>query len=275
MSANSGILAIDVGSSRVKLGWFPPQGECTTEPSKTTLPIATTPLPQPEETLAVSHANPTSLWASIGTWLTAHCPDSPSGYIASVHPEAMKLIEEMFVGRLRALNLTDLPIEVRVAQPELVGMDRLLNAVAANRIREPSRSAIVVDLGTACTVDWIADDGAFGGGAILPGTTLAAAALHSGTATLPQLELDFSNAPPVVGKSTAEAIASGLHWGTNGAVRELVQLMSRQAAPSPQLFVTGGGAEQIVTHLSDDFPALRHIPHLVLSGIAHVAQELS
>lgn len=53
--SDSGVLAIDVGSSRVKLGWFSPTGECTTDKKTASLPIAAPQLPQPDETLSVSH----------------------------------------------------------------------------------------------------------------------------------------------------------------------------------------------------------------------------
>ena len=116
-----------------------------------------------------------------------------------------------------------------------------------NRLRTPGHPAIVVDLGTACTVDFVSADGAFEGGAILPGTTLSAAALHTGTATLPQLTTENIDASPtVVGKSTQAAIASGIYWGLVGAVRELIARISDESTETPQLFITGGEAERLV-----------------------------
>jgi len=231
-------------------------------------------LPEPTSTLAVSHADPAELWTRIGSWLKEHCPDGPPGYVASVHPETLEFVQNMFAGRLRVLADTDLPLVNRTDQPERVGIDRLLNAVAANRVRAADRPAIVVDLGTACTVDWIAADGAFEGGAILPGPTLAASALHTGTASLPQLPLDFSEAPPVVGKSTSAAIASGIYWGMVGAVRELTERIRNETDTTPHLFLTGGEAPRLVAHLADDRTSARHIPNLVLSGIAVAVGEL-
>lgn len=276
MSGTDGFLAIDVGSSRVKLGWFSPAGSCSSEPAATALPIAISPVPQPAETLAVSHANPAKLWSGIGGWLQEYCPNSPPGFIASVHPEASALVQEMFANRLHVLSNEELPIAVRVEQPERVGIDRLLNAVTANRIRQAESPAIVVDVGTACTVDLVAPDGAFEGGAILPGASLAAGALHSGTATLPQLELENLGATPdAVGKSTQAAISSGVYWGMIGAVRELIERMSRGCERTPQLMLTGGGAKHLVEHLAGPTQAPRHIPNLVLSGIALVAEAVS
>jgi len=214
----TGFLAIDVGSSRVKIGWFPPPSECTSESKSVAMqtnlfPIAAPQLPQPAETLAVSHENTPDLFCKIGSWLESHCPAAPPGYVVSVHPDALAILQEIFVHRWKEIFAKQLPIEVQVEEPEKVGIDRLLNALAINQIREPDRPAIVVDLGTACTVDRISADGAFEGGAILPGVRLAAEALHTGTALLPRLELDFFDLPAeVVGKSTQTAMHSGLFW---------------------------------------------------------------
>ncbi len=274
MDGSDGLLAVDVGSSRVKLGWFPPAGTCESAPVSTSLPIASSPLPQPAETLAVSHANRAAMWAQIGAWLQEFCPHSPPGFLASVHPATSAVIQEIFANRLRVLAADDLPIEIRVDRPDRVGIDRLLNAIAVNRIRAVDQPAVIVDLGTACTVDLVASDGAFEGGAILPGVTLAATALHAGTASLPELELgDFDAQPSPVGKSTQEAITSGLYWGMIGAVRELVDRISRGCPQPPQLFLTGGGGASLAEHLTNEDRPPRHIPNLVLSGIAVVAEE--
>src|SRR5207249_4465914 len=77
-----------------------------------------------------------------------------------------------------------LPIEVAVAQPERVGLDRLFNAVAVNARRAPEAAAVVVDAGSAVTVDWVDARGVFRGGAIFPGFRLMAEALHRYTALL-------------------------------------------------------------------------------------------
>jgi len=276
MSASMGYLAIDVGSSRVKLGLFPSAGECSVGKPASSLPIAAPRLPQPSETLTVPHDDHAMLWTKLGAWLETVCPPGAPGYIASVHPESLTLIQEMFAHRLQVLTTADLPITVRVDQPDRVGIDRLLNAVAVNRLRKADCPALVVDLGTACTVDLIAPDGAFAGGAILPGLALSAGALHTGTASLPQLTAeDFQAVPPAIGKSTQAAISAGIYWGMIGAARELLIRMAEDCSIEPQLFVTGGGAPLLALHLATDYPSLRHLPGLVLSGIALVAEGRS
>lgn len=273
--STSGLVAIDVGSSRVKLGWFPPAGECTSEKQLSFLPIAASPLAQPADTLAVAHDDSARLQQEIHDWLAEIDAAEARFLAASVHPEALASVQACFDRSLETLTFEQLPLEIRVEQPERVGIDRLLSAVAVNRLRQPRQAAIVVDSGTACTVDLVAADGAFEGGAILPGIGLSAAALHRGTAALPQLSIDtIGDATPVVGKSTQAAITSGLHWGFVGAVQGIVDRIAAECSARPPLFLTGGGAPRLMALLSSE-QQVRHLPSLILSGIALVAEELS
>jgi type III pantothenate kinase len=169
-----------------------------------------------------------------------------------------------------------LPLVVDVEFPERVGIDRLLTAIAANRLRQPKQSAIVIDTGTAVTVDAIGSTGIFHGGAILPGVRMGAQALHRYTSTLPEIDASamFSHTPPAIGRHTQEAIESGLYWGHVGAVRELIlrqrdRLASfdkAKDAPSLLLF-TGGAAPLLAPHFGQG----RFEPHLALQGLAVVA----
>src|SRR5207247_7904642 len=103
--------------------------------------------------------------------------------------------------KIRMLTHRDLPIQARVDFPDRVGLDRLAAAVAANVIRRQSRPAIVIDAGSAITVDFVAADGAFEGGVILPGFRMSAEALY-GADLLPLAVLSPDDEPPaVVGKN--------------------------------------------------------------------------
>ncbi len=158
-----------------------------------------------------------------------------------------------------------LPIEVRVEQPERVGTDRLVAALAADARRTAGQAAIVIDAGSAITVDLVSADGAFEGGAIVPGFAMMATALAQQTDQLPLIEpIDWLQAPPVVGKSTEQAIRSGLFWSHVGAVRELVGRISNELDHTPELFVAGGDAETIAEFLE---PAAQVVPHLVFQGM--------
>jgi type III pantothenate kinase len=175
---------------------------------------------------------------------------------------------------VKVLANTDLPLEIRTAEPARVGIDRVLSAVAVNRVRQPGVAAIIVDMGTAVTVDLVSSDGAFEGGAIFAGPALALRALHSGTASLPALDLSgVADPPPSVGKSTEQALVAGAYWGAAGAVCELVARTARHAGGDPELYLTGGGAPGYATSFEWGGRAARYLPHLVLSGVRLVAQE--
>jgi type III pantothenate kinase len=165
------------------------------------------------------------------------------------------------------LSHADLPIGVAVEFPDRVGIDRLSGGVAANRLRNPARAAIVIGVGSAITVDLISADGVFRGGAILPGIGMSARALHEFTDLLPRSPLEeLSSPPPALGTSTMAAIHAGLYWGAIGALRELIARLAEQvdeAAPG-DVFLTGGAAPAVAAHLD---PAARYIEYLVLSGI--------
>jgi type III pantothenate kinase len=251
------LMAVDVGNSRVKFGEFEH-------------PLAD-PLPHPQRALAVELD-----WTPAD--LEGFLPRDPASYswrIASVNrPAATRLIEwlrERHVPRVQRLKHTDMPLEIHVPRPDQVGLDRLANAVAANRLRVAEQPAIVIDLGSAITVDLVSPSGAFNGGAILPGITISSQALHEFTDLLPLVEV--TERPDALGTSTLAAIRSGLYWGMVGAVRELVARLSA-GSPAAQVFLTGGAAPRFATALTlqSEVPP-QFVPHLTLSGIALTALE--
>lgn len=250
------LIAVDIGNSSTKLGWaFTSPVALGLPVPKTTYSFATGQLP--------------------GVDLAAALPPSPSRWaIASVHREGSRLLSE-WLARHRAadevqhLTQCDLPIAARLAAPDKVGLDRLAAAVATNLLRRPDAPAIVIDAGSAITVDVVAADGAFEGGAILPGFGMSAKALFSADLLPLALFEPNDDPPPVLGKDTQSALRSGLFWGTVGAVRELVQRLSADLPRQPDVFVTGGDLQQLAGHL----PGSRFVPNLVLSGIAIAALE--
>jgi len=278
--SETGLLAIDVGNSQVKFGWFAPQAGCTSESKPSELPIALPLLPQPDVELAVSHVDLSrdQFAAEVGAWLERLPAAEPQRFLASVHKGMAQVVRDLILRssscKLHELTAAALPLEVRVDEPELVGIDRLLCAVAANRLRERERPAVVVSMGTACTVNLIGADGAFEGGAILPGIGMSANALHKGTSALPLLSTAMIDTPGnAVGKSTRAAISSGLVWGTVGAVRELIDRMTQPFDKSPQVFVIGGDATRLAGKLTGPDGPVRHVPNMVLAGIRIAAGE--
>jgi len=152
------------------------------------------------------------------------------------------------------------PIDVCVPEPAKVGMDRLCNAAAAYERLE--HSCVVVDFGTAVTVDLVDDDGVFQGGAILPGLRLQFAALHQHTAQLPEVPVEIPEDP--VGRSTREAMQSGVCRGLCGAVRGLVEAYASKINHWPQTVATGGDAVLLAPYC--DFLD-NVVPDLCLRGV--------
>jgi type III pantothenate kinase len=285
------LLAIDVGSSRVKLGWFASAGDCVAANSPSAanpLAITTSRLRPPDEAVAVAHRGRPAeqWWDEVHDWLQSLVESPPPGdafevRIASVHPQVAQTICGS-LGRIgwplpTVLTHEQVPVVADVDRPERVGIDRLLDAHAVNQLRAAGAPAIVVDLGTAVTVDRIDGGGHLAGGAILPGLALAALALHTGTASLPALDIDTA-VPTGLGKSTDEAIAAGVLWGTVGGVAELVRRLADDAAQQGlgecELFVTGGDAPRLIDALANAQPMpIRHVPHLVLCGIHEIARQ--
>lgn len=153
-------------------------------------------------------------------------------------------------------------VKIDYPTPSEIGADRLLNCVAVvHRFHVP---AIVVDFGTATTFDVISADGAFVGGAIAPGVATTLEALALKTARLPKVELA---APPgVIGKSTSEAIQSGLVLGAAAQVEGMVARITRALGLTtrPLVIATGGLATLIAPHT----PAIDRVePSLTLDGL--------
>jgi type III pantothenate kinase len=277
------LLAIEVGSSCIKVGWFPAQGGCTSDKSASHLPIAAPPLPEPEELRRIEHrGRDAAQWTAevLDVFeelsLSADC----RSVMASVHPAIAETLWQTLTERcdlkVRSLSFQDIPLVVRLDEPHRVGVDRLLGAVAANRLRLPERSAIVVDMGTATTVNLIAADGAFEGGAILPGPLTSLRALHAATASLPLLGSEAVNEPPpAIGKSTQQAMASGAFWGAVGATQELIHHMARDGVSHPDIFLTGGASGAFADVIRFEGRPVRRVPYLVQAGIKLVADQLA
>jgi len=265
------LLAIDAGNSRIKFGLFE---AAPAVPGQALWPECveflafphTDPLPRREllrwfdrgvAGVVISGSNPPVVDRLICNWdLGGHIP-------------------------LAVRDYTSIPVRIDVDFPGKVGLDRLLNAVAVNALRPAGRSAIIIDSGTATTVDYVSDAGDFCGGAILPGMELSAKALHHYTALLPLLPVqDLSEMPVAPGRNTRDAIRNGLFWGQVGAIRELIRQIAlhrghdlpdfagtHESPTVPWLMLTGGGGPV----LQSQFPTARRLASLGMHGLVLTA----
>jgi type III pantothenate kinase len=243
-------IVIDIGNSRIKWGWC--QGGRIAE--RASLP--------PDD--------PTAWQGQLDAWKLIR---PGSWVISSVQPKRRDRLVEWICGRgdhvLLLEQARQLPLQVLLEYPDRVGIDRLLNAVAAQAERQ-NAPAIIADAGSAVTVDWLDEAGAFRGGTILPGLRLMAQALHDHTALLPLVELR-NPAPPVLGTSTPAAIEAGIFYGVAGAINTLIKLFDAHSPVRPRIFLTGGDAALLKECIDQ---RARLWPDMTLEGIRLAAEAL-
>ncbi|MFT6331760.1 MAG: type III pantothenate kinase [Lentimonas sp.] len=141
-----------------------------------------------------------------------------------------------------------------------VGFDRLLNSIAG--YKKFGGNLIIVDFGTATTFDIVGKDGEYLGGIIAPGVDLSIKALHEATAQLPKIQLKSQN--NVIGKSTSEAMNSGIYFGYISLIEGLVEKIKVELGCDVKLILTGG-----LSNLFKDLAKNKdHIqPDLTLEGL--------
>jgi type III pantothenate kinase len=251
------LLAADVGNTEIVLGVF--RGSVLEH----TWRLST----QPERT-------PDELALALGGFLAQRGMAFESQVtglvIASVVPDVTAAFREMAARYFPFPPVlvgpgTKTGVPILTENPREVGADRVVNALAAfTKVGGP---AIVVDFGTATNFDVVSDKGEFVGGVIAPGIQASAASLFSRTARLTRVELVAPLA--AVGRSTVEAIQSGLIFGTAGEVDGIVRRIKAEAGPST-VVATGGLAPVVIPHCETiDL----HEPWLTLEGLRLVFEK--
>ncbi len=133
------------------------------------------------------------------------------------------------------------PMKVLTENPRATGMDRVLALAAA--YEQMGKACVVVDAGTAITVNVCNDQGEFLGGAIAPGIGMMLRAMHEQTAGLP--EVAFAVPEGLIGRSTDQAMLHGVYHGARGMVKELVENYATELGTWPDLIATGGDANRL------------------------------
>jgi type III pantothenate kinase len=261
------IIALDAGNSRIKMGLMSiDRGDV---------------LPRCEEQISLDwsrHMTCGELHAWLDNFLQKWVPDparvmtpSVSVIMAGSNLEAMEQVQHCWPARNLPVRIkrgrATFPLPIRVDSPERVGMDRLLNGLAASRLKPADHAAVIISSGTATTVDVIDVDGSFQGGAILPGMSMSALALHQYTSQLPHVDVSelAESAPRIIGKNTKDAMLNGILWGHLGAIHELVSQYSIALNSPVVCYLTGGAAPLLLPHLGTSY---HHTPYLALQGLA-------
>lgn len=246
-------LAVDIGNSRLKWGLIRGPGKVVRVRS-----------------LPLRRSSWERAWAAFG-----FDADPPEVWLSSVNPprarEFLRMAEcnEAKVGG-KFERGSDVPLRHAIRSAETAGADRALAVVAALGRKRPPGPGLVVLCGTAITVERIAADGTWEGGAIAPGLILAARSLRRGTAQLPLVGAE--EVAPSWGDSTLPALQAGVFWGTVGGVRELVGRVSRDWDNGPSWILwSGGDARRLAAEVVG--PSTRVVPNLVLRGLARLASS--
>ncbi len=160
-------------------------------------------------------------------------------------------------------------LKIRYKNPGEVGADRIAGAIGAVA-RYPDRDVIIVDLGTATTVEAVSGAREYLGGAIVPGLMISMRALEENTAGLPKVEIVRPD--QTCGRSTVESIQSGLYWGHVGMVREIRDRLVRECFDGRTPVVVGTGGFAGLLNEAGVFDAVH--PDLALEGV-RIAQEMN
>jgi type III pantothenate kinase len=250
---------VDIGNSRVKI--------CRVTNGKLELPVRGL----PAEDLASWERLATD-WGPAGGWTWA---------VASTNADRLRQFVAWAESRgekvIAVDNAEKVPIRVSVELPERVGIDRLLNVLAAKSVGRAGEPAIVVDAGSAVTVDLLDEQGSFAGGVIFPGLRLMALALREYTAALPLVDATNAMPPGPPGTNTEAAIKLGLVYAVAGGVDAVVREMASRCTTAPRLYLTGGDMTPQLAGLMQCRHQFRSEvrPALTLEGILRAAELLS
>jgi type III pantothenate kinase len=193
--------------------------------------------------------------------------------VASVRPASTARVVRAIaratgVAAVVVSHRTPMPLTIGVRRPERVGTDRLCAACGA--VSGGRRSAIVVDAGSAITVDLVVDRRFFGG-VILPGPSTSLAALHQFTARLPAIDFDRGPLAPRRIDDTESAMRWGAALGAVGGIRAAAAMLEAKAGKRLATVVSGGHAARLARLLPEKWEL---IPELTLLGLAAIGRGL-
>lgn len=154
-------------------------------------------------------------------------------------------------------------------EPWRLGADRWAGVIGAYHLHTPRRAAVVVDVGTALTIDFVSRSGQHGGGVIVPGPELMVASLLQGTHGIrARAARDRHGAPTLFARSTYEALVEGSRQAIAALITRARAEAGRRYGPDVALVLTGGGAQALRPWLRRPY---RVVPDLVLRGLAALA----
>jgi len=237
-------IAIDIGNSRTSIGLFAGQ--------RLVRELAIANSPRPSATAILRRIR-----AFAGAKASTACIASVVPGLTRVYARACTALTGKRTAIVTPYNAG---IAIKGYKRRQLGIDRLLAAAAA--FRRHRRPLIVIDAGTAMTIDHVTSRGEFAGGVILPGMDSAARSLATIAARLNYVRP--SRVRRVMAKNTRDAIRAGLFFGYAGLVEHIVELMVKESRTRPLVVATGGDAALIKRAC----PIVKRVyPNLVLEGL--------
>lgn len=175
-------------------------------------------------------------------------------------------VEALIAGQGRA----SWPIALDVDEPQSVGADRALNAIAAHS-KYPG-DLVVVDFGTATTFDVVGADGAYRGGIIAPGINLSIDALVNAAAKLPRIAIEAPDGDSVIGRTTESQMLIGIYWGYVAMLEGLIGRLKKEVG-RPVTVIGTGGLAVLFQERTKVFDAVE--PDLTIQGLSLLYQGLA
>lgn len=243
-------LLFDVGNSRIKWA-YSAQGEFVTTGSLPARDISPSILKRkfgeqsPPNSIWISNVGSSEVLDQLNQWFNSEMDLTPTIVKVSKH---------------------SCGIDNHYQSQDTLGVDRWLAAIGARSVVDQGH-VIIVDAGTAVTIDWLSDSNQYEGGAIVPGVELMHDALTSRTAGV---KSKFSWTQQILGGSTVECVNSGISFALVGAIERIVSQLTKQIAAPVSMILTGGNAEP-VSQRSDLAFIIEN--ELVLLGVANVSSE--
>ncbi|WP_414899665.1 type III pantothenate kinase [Sphingomonas flavalba] len=194
--------------------------------------------------------------------------------IATVVPRALHNLQVLARKYFRTEPLVagrpplDWPVTLDVVEPETVGADRVVNAIAAHAAY--AGDLIVIDFGTATTFDVLDYNGTYKGGVIAPGLNLSLDALVAAAAKLPRIAVAVPDSSSVIGRTTEDQMLVGIYWGYVAMMEGMIARLKAEIGRPARVIATGGLAVLFDEHIPL-FDAVE--PDLTIKGLAMLYRQ--
>ncbi len=187
-----------------------------------------------------------------------------SSVVPDINNNLTLALKKIFEYKIKIIQIgkdININIENCTVNPSEVGHDRLVNSAAA--VKMFNNNIIIIDFGTAITVDIINSNSQYIGGLIMPGINLSLNALHNNTAKLPNIK--FAMPKEIIGNSTKSAILSGIYFSNYFAIKNIISAISSNLSCNMKIIFTGG-CSIIYKNLIDEINGY-YEPDLCLKGL--------